>query len=107
MQSPVDDSTTSKGSDRLLGPALGDQKQGSFSINLWKNAFQDAFRRLCPVRAGGHECGCLPVLGRKVHSASCYSSFSSFYPRPCIVYFSVSFFWGWGGGGDYHKIIVV
>ncbi|KAL1549993.1 hypothetical protein AAHA92_18010 [Salvia divinorum] len=66
MQSPVDDSTTPKGSDRLLGPALGDQKQGSFSINLWKNAFQDAFRRLCPVRAGGHECGCLPVLARKV-----------------------------------------
>ncbi|XP_057783646.1 uncharacterized protein LOC131001303 [Salvia miltiorrhiza] len=66
MQSPVDDSTTPKGSERLLGPALGDQKQGSFSINLWKNAFRDAFRRLCPVRAGGHECGCLPVLTRKV-----------------------------------------
>lgn len=67
MQSPADDSTTPKGSERLLGPALGDQKQGSFSINLWKNAFHDAFRRLCPVRAGGHECGCLPVLARKVH----------------------------------------
>lgn len=63
----VGDSTTHKGSQRLLGPALGDQKQGSFSINLWKNAFHDAFRRLCPVRAGGHECGCLSVLARKVH----------------------------------------
>lgn len=62
----VGDSTTHKGSQRLLGPALGDQKQGSFSINLWKNAFHDAFRRLCPVRAGGHECGCLSVLARKV-----------------------------------------
>ncbi|XP_075490980.1 uncharacterized protein LOC142529346 isoform X2 [Primulina tabacum] len=66
MQSPGDDSTNSKTSERLLGPALGDQQQGNFSINLWINAFQDALKRLCPVRAGGHECGCLPVLARKV-----------------------------------------
>ncbi|KAL0404954.1 UNVERIFIED_CONTAM: hypothetical protein Sradi_2136200 [Sesamum radiatum] len=66
MQSPTGDSTTNKGAERLLGPALGDRRQGNFSINLWKNAFHDAFKRLCPVRAGGHECGCLPVLARKV-----------------------------------------
>ncbi|KAA8518222.1 hypothetical protein F0562_015696 [Nyssa sinensis] len=66
MQSPVEDLNSNKALGRLLGPALGDQQQGSFSINLWKNAFQDAFRRLCPVRAGGHECGCLPVLARMV-----------------------------------------
>ncbi|KAK4412996.1 hypothetical protein Salat_2946800 [Sesamum alatum] len=66
MQSPIGDSTTNKGAERLLGPALGDHRQGNFSINLWKNAFHDAFKRLCPVRAGGHECGCLPVLARKV-----------------------------------------
>lgn len=66
MQSPGDDSTNSKTSERLLGPALGDQQQGNFSINLWINAFEDALKRLCPVRAGGHECGCLPVLARKV-----------------------------------------
>ncbi|KAK9290799.1 hypothetical protein L1049_008977 [Liquidambar formosana] len=66
MQSPIEDSCTIKSIGRLLGPALGDQQQGSFSINLWKNAFQDAFQRLCPVRAGGHECGCLPVLARMV-----------------------------------------
>ncbi|PIN04022.1 hypothetical protein CDL12_23447 [Handroanthus impetiginosus] len=66
MQSPAGDSTTNKGAERLLGPALGDQKQGNFSMNLWKNAFHDALKRLCPVRAGGHECGCLPVLARKV-----------------------------------------
>ena len=65
MQSSVGDSSN-KSVGRLLGPALGDQKQGSFSINLWRNAFQDAFQRLCPVRAGGHECGCLPVLARMV-----------------------------------------
>ncbi|XP_077214759.1 uncharacterized protein LOC143849578 [Tasmannia lanceolata] len=66
MQPPVKDLYAVKGSGRLLGPALGDQQQGHFSINLWRSAFQDAFQRLCPVRAGGHECGCLPVLARMV-----------------------------------------
>ncbi|KAF0928046.1 hypothetical protein E2562_037377 [Oryza meyeriana var. granulata] len=50
----------------LLGPALGDQQQGNFSIHLWKTAFQDAFSRICPLRAGGHECGCLPALAKLV-----------------------------------------
>lgn len=66
MQSPVEDLYKVKSSGRLMGPALGDQWQGSFSINLWKSAFMEAFQRLCPVRAGGHECGCLPVLARMV-----------------------------------------
>ncbi|XP_038973301.1 uncharacterized protein LOC103717740 isoform X2 [Phoenix dactylifera] len=66
MQSPVEEMYTTKGYGRLLGPALGDQQQGSFSVNLWKSAFHDAFTRLCPVRAGGHECGCLPVLARMI-----------------------------------------
>ncbi|EHA8589728.1 hypothetical protein COCNU_scaffold012102G000030 [Cocos nucifera] len=66
MQSPVEEVYTTKGYGRLLGPSLGDQQQGSFSVNLWKSAFHDAFTRLCPVRAGGHECGCLPVLARMV-----------------------------------------
>ncbi|GAU36907.1 hypothetical protein TSUD_331800 [Trifolium subterraneum] len=66
MQSSVEDSCSNKSIGRLLGPALGDHNQGNFSINLWRNAFQDAFQRLCPVRAGGHECGCLPVMARMV-----------------------------------------
>ncbi|PIA53602.1 hypothetical protein AQUCO_00900285v1 [Aquilegia coerulea] len=66
MQSPVDNIYSSKSNGRLLGPSLGDQKQGCFSINLWRSAFEDAFQKLCPVRAGGHECGCLPVLARMV-----------------------------------------
>lgn len=66
MQSPTGGSSSNKTTGRLLGPALGDQQQGSFSINLWKNAFQDAFQKLCPVRAGGHECGCLPIIGKMV-----------------------------------------
>lgn len=70
MQSPLEDIYTPKSFGKLLGPALGDQQQGSFSINLWKSAFHDAFSRLCPVRSGGHECGCLPVLAKKVSSAT-------------------------------------
>ncbi|KAK7396272.1 hypothetical protein VNO78_17156 [Psophocarpus tetragonolobus] len=65
MQTPVGGSSN-KSIGKLMGPALGDHNQGNFSINLWRNAFQDAFQRLCPVRAGGHECGCLPVLARMV-----------------------------------------
>ncbi|KAK7285544.1 hypothetical protein RJT34_20319 [Clitoria ternatea] len=66
QQSTNGDPSSNKSVGRLLGPALGDHNQGNFSINLWRNAFQDAFQRLCPVRAGGHECGCLPVLARMV-----------------------------------------
>ncbi|XVF07300.1 hypothetical protein REPUB_Repub06bG0126100 [Reevesia pubescens] len=66
MQAPVEGSSASKTIGKFLGPALGDQQQGSFSIDRWKNAFQDAFHQLCPVRAGGHECGCLPVIARMV-----------------------------------------
>ncbi|XP_022747777.1 uncharacterized protein LOC111297325 isoform X2 [Durio zibethinus] len=66
MQPPLEGSSVSKTSGKMLGPALGDQQQGSFSIDLWKNAFQDALQRICPVRAGGHECGCLPIITRMV-----------------------------------------
>ncbi|KAK7288597.1 hypothetical protein RIF29_02063 [Crotalaria pallida] len=30
-------------------------------------AFNDACERLCPLRGGGHECGCLPVIARLFH----------------------------------------
>ncbi|GER56424.1 hypothetical protein STAS_34152, partial [Striga asiatica] len=41
---------------------LGDNEQGSFSIEIWKKAFKDACERLCPIRAVQHECGCLSAL---------------------------------------------
>lgn len=41
---------------------LGSHEQASFSIELWKKAFKDACERLCPIQAGGHECGCLSAL---------------------------------------------
>lgn len=44
-----------------------DHDQGNFSLDLWKKAFKDACERICPVRAGGHECGCLPLLSKLVH----------------------------------------
>ncbi|XP_058187971.1 uncharacterized protein LOC131304653 [Rhododendron vialii] len=44
----------------------GDQHQVNISLKLWKKAFKDACERLCSLRAGGHECGCLPVLPRLI-----------------------------------------
>lgn len=66
MQSSANDLCKRKVNGILMGTLLGDQQQGAFSIELWKNAFLDAFSRLCPVRAEGHECGCLPILARMV-----------------------------------------
>lgn len=68
MLSPVEELISQKSIGKLLGPSLGDQQQGTLSIELWKNAFQSAFERLCPVRAAGHECGCLPILARTVRN---------------------------------------
>ncbi|XP_038713804.1 uncharacterized protein LOC120007566 [Tripterygium wilfordii] len=65
MQSTAVKSTSTKKSHARM-PGLGDQEQGNFSIDLWKKAFKDACERLCPVRASGHECGCLPLLARLV-----------------------------------------
>nr|GMC46281.1 uncharacterized protein LOC109149986 [Ipomoea batatas] len=38
----------------------------NFSLELWKKAFRDAYERICPVRAGGHECGCLHLLSKLI-----------------------------------------
>ncbi|KAF7819447.1 uncharacterized protein G2W53_024902 [Senna tora] len=43
-----------------------DQEQGKFSQEIWKNAFREACGKLCPIRAEGHECGCLPVLSKLI-----------------------------------------
>lgn len=51
---------------KLHGPTFGDQQESSISVDLWQKAFHDAFKRLCPVRAKGHECGCLPILSKMV-----------------------------------------
>nr|CAD1837028.1 unnamed protein product [Ananas comosus var. bracteatus] len=48
------------------GPFVDDLQQAILSIEIWKQAFKDASERLCPLRAGGHECGCLPMLCRLV-----------------------------------------
>lgn len=43
-----------------------DEKHGNMSIEIWKKAFSDAYERICPVRAVGVECGCLPMLSKMV-----------------------------------------
>ncbi|CAI9093240.1 OLC1v1028697C8 [Oldenlandia corymbosa var. corymbosa] len=65
MQTTVAKGSSSKKTNKVRY-GLGNQEQGNFSIELWKKAFKDACERLCPIRAGGHECGCLPVIARLV-----------------------------------------
>ncbi|XP_058759585.1 uncharacterized protein LOC131632881 [Vicia villosa] len=43
-----------------------DHDKSNLSIDIWKNAFKETFERLCPIRAGGHECGCLPMLPKLI-----------------------------------------
>ncbi|KAJ7945527.1 EEIG1/EHBP1 N-terminal domain containing protein [Quillaja saponaria] len=64
MQSAAAKSSSSRKTRRRYD--LSDQEQGNFSIDLWKRAFKDACERLCPLRVGGHDCGCLPVIARLV-----------------------------------------
>lgn len=47
-------------------PSSVNQEQGDFSLELWKKAFREAHERLCPLRASGHECGCLPLPARLI-----------------------------------------
>ncbi|XP_055803205.1 uncharacterized protein LOC129872296 [Solanum dulcamara] len=42
------------------------EERGSYSSELWKKAFKDACERICPVRAGGHSCGCLRFLSKLI-----------------------------------------
>ncbi|KAI3725944.1 hypothetical protein L1987_65740 [Smallanthus sonchifolius] len=58
------DSESSKSFKKTSSPRS--QAQANFSMELWKTAFMDACERICPVRAGGHDCGCLPVLSKLV-----------------------------------------
>ncbi|KAG8051086.1 hypothetical protein GUJ93_ZPchr0009g438 [Zizania palustris] len=45
---------------------VGNQQQATLSIDIWKKAFKEASEKLCPARATGHECGCLPMLAKLV-----------------------------------------
>ncbi|XP_008783793.2 uncharacterized protein LOC103702930 [Phoenix dactylifera] len=68
MQSASEDGELKMGSKKFHGrtPSRSDRQQANSSFGIWKKAFKDACERLCPVRAGGHECGCLPMLARLV-----------------------------------------
>ncbi|KVI02428.1 EEIG1/EHBP1 N-terminal domain-containing protein [Cynara cardunculus var. scolymus] len=43
-------------------PASYDHEQVNSSLELWKTAFVEVCERICPVRAAGHDCGCLPMF---------------------------------------------
>ncbi|XP_062204150.1 uncharacterized protein LOC133906303 [Phragmites australis] len=57
-------SNTKKSFGRIT--VVGNQQQATISMDIWKKAFKEASERLCPVRAAGHECGCLPMLAKLV-----------------------------------------
>ncbi|KAI4366798.1 hypothetical protein MLD38_022622 [Melastoma candidum] len=56
------------GSGKSNGDVINENNvgHGDFSLEIWRTAFKDALRRLCPVRSGAHECGCLQMLPRLV-----------------------------------------
>ncbi|KAL4379561.1 hypothetical protein GQ457_02G012340 [Hibiscus cannabinus] len=62
------DKGTCSGSSKSYGRirSSSNQDQGNFSLDHWKKAFKDACERLCPVRAAGHECGCLCLLSKLI-----------------------------------------
>ncbi|KAL1196875.1 hypothetical protein V5N11_024681 [Cardamine amara subsp. amara] len=60
------DSTMGEMIGNFSEPATCDRLQESFSVNLWKEAFEEALQRLCPVQAASRKCGCLHVLTRMV-----------------------------------------
>ena len=47
-----------------------EHEQVHTSVKLWKTAFMDVCERICPVRAAGHDCGCLSILSMLVMSLS-------------------------------------
>jgi hypothetical protein len=58
---------------------LGDTRQGNLSVEIWKRAFTDALKRLCPLQGEGLECGCLPALNRMVSLRTSIVSFLEFW----------------------------
>ncbi|XP_074567531.1 uncharacterized protein LOC141824187 [Curcuma longa] len=47
-------------------PSMGYPQQTNVSLEIWKKAFKDTSKLLCPLRSEGLECGCLPLLSRMV-----------------------------------------
>lgn len=62
---------------------LGDTRQGNISVEIWKRAFTDALKRLCPLQGEGLECGCLPALNRMVSLRGALWLMSEILDLPC------------------------
>ncbi|KAI3666024.1 hypothetical protein L6452_44662 [Arctium lappa] len=58
------DSESNKMCER--SPGSYDQEQVNSSLELWKTAFVDVCEKICPVRAAGHDCGCLRMLSTSI-----------------------------------------
>ncbi|KAK1423241.1 hypothetical protein QVD17_18538 [Tagetes erecta] len=59
---PYMQSTAAKRIIRVTDGESSKSCQTTTSLELWKTAFHDVCERICPVRAAGHNCGCLSVL---------------------------------------------
>lgn len=64
LSSPKIDSLDDKavGTSSSVKGELGDGRQGNISVEIWKKALLKVYGRVCPVRAAGHDCGCLQSL---------------------------------------------
>ncbi|CAA7026870.1 unnamed protein product [Microthlaspi erraticum] len=60
------DSTMGETIGNFSEPATCDRLQESFSVNLWKKAFEEALQRMCPLQATRSKCGCLDFLTRMI-----------------------------------------
>ncbi|KAK9064729.1 hypothetical protein SSX86_016111 [Deinandra increscens subsp. villosa] len=59
---PYMHSPAANGIIRVIDCESSKSCQTTTSFELWKTAFNDVCERICPVRAAGHNCGCLSVL---------------------------------------------
>ncbi|KAI3716953.1 hypothetical protein L1987_68203 [Smallanthus sonchifolius] len=59
---PYMQSTAAKGIIRDIDSECSKHCQTTTSLELWKTAFNDVCEKICPIRAAGHNCGCLSVL---------------------------------------------
>ncbi|KAJ0961739.1 hypothetical protein J5N97_000058 [Dioscorea zingiberensis] len=66
LHTPVECFSTTNRFQISLETALDDQHEGNSYTNIWKDVFHDAFARICPVRAGGLNCGCLLMLAKMI-----------------------------------------
>lgn len=72
----------------------GAEEHGNFSLELWKKALRHACERICPIRAGGHECGCLHFLSKLVWSDHLsFQLYKHLLHIPSFFFLSIGLMW--------------